>query len=152
MAITQPFPIFMPWKYNKSSNYRDLIYFLCKLLTVFNTNKYPYKFAFISILTLQVTRSVSCLDSLYNIWWSAGGYIVHFVIYYRYYIVSSDLYTLYFSILCDFAGATKCYDALSSDLLRNTLVSFVQLGIIKARKTWVHYHFSYYVGIFLYFL
>lgn len=32
-------------------------------------------------------------------------------------------------------GATKCYDALSSDLLRNTLVSFVQLGIIKARKT-----------------
>ncbi|XP_044147542.1 dihydroxyacetone phosphate acyltransferase-like isoform X1 [Bufo gargarizans] len=31
-------------------------------------------------------------------------------------------------------GATKCYDALSSDLLRNTLASFVQLGIVKANK------------------
>ncbi|KAM3931169.1 dihydroxyacetone phosphate acyltransferase-like [Leptodactylus fuscus] len=32
-------------------------------------------------------------------------------------------------------GATKCYDALSSDLLRNTLASFVQMGIVNARKT-----------------
>ncbi|XP_075720461.1 dihydroxyacetone phosphate acyltransferase-like isoform X2 [Rhinoderma darwinii] len=32
-------------------------------------------------------------------------------------------------------GATKCYDALSSDMLRNTLAYFVQLGIVKARKT-----------------
>ncbi|XP_073528913.1 dihydroxyacetone phosphate acyltransferase-like isoform X2 [Phyllobates terribilis] len=32
-------------------------------------------------------------------------------------------------------GATKCFDALSSDFLRNTLASLVELGIVKVRKT-----------------
>ncbi|XP_044144688.1 dihydroxyacetone phosphate acyltransferase isoform X1 [Bufo gargarizans] len=32
-------------------------------------------------------------------------------------------------------GATQCYEALSSDMQKNTLASFVQLGIIKARKS-----------------
>ncbi|XP_073401196.1 dihydroxyacetone phosphate acyltransferase-like isoform X1 [Dendrobates tinctorius] len=33
------------------------------------------------------------------------------------------------------SGATKCFDALSSDFLRNTLASLVHLGIVKVRKT-----------------
>lgn len=32
------------------------------------------------------------------------------------------------------AGATQCYEALSSDMQKNTLTSFVQLGIMKAGK------------------
>lgn len=32
------------------------------------------------------------------------------------------------------AGATQCYEALSSDMQKNTLTSFVQLGIMKAVK------------------
>ncbi|XP_056422988.1 dihydroxyacetone phosphate acyltransferase-like isoform X2 [Hyla sarda] len=39
-------------------------------------------------------------------------------------------------------GLTKCYDALSSDLLKNTLASFVQLGIITATKTSSGTYFS----------
>ncbi|KAM4040273.1 LOW QUALITY PROTEIN: dihydroxyacetone phosphate acyltransferase-like [Anomaloglossus baeobatrachus] len=31
-------------------------------------------------------------------------------------------------------GATKCFDALSSDFLRNSLASLVQLGIVNVRK------------------
>ncbi|XP_069625377.1 dihydroxyacetone phosphate acyltransferase-like isoform X2 [Ranitomeya imitator] len=33
------------------------------------------------------------------------------------------------------SGATKCFDALSSDFLRNTLASLVHLGIVKVSKT-----------------
>ncbi|XP_071988215.1 dihydroxyacetone phosphate acyltransferase-like [Engystomops pustulosus] len=31
-------------------------------------------------------------------------------------------------------GATKCYEALSSDIQKNTLASFVQLGILEVSK------------------
>ncbi|XP_069810283.1 dihydroxyacetone phosphate acyltransferase-like isoform X2 [Dendropsophus ebraccatus] len=40
------------------------------------------------------------------------------------------------------SGASKCYDALSSDLLRNTLASFVKLGIVKVSKTSSGTYFS----------
>ncbi|XP_071997209.1 dihydroxyacetone phosphate acyltransferase isoform X2 [Engystomops pustulosus] len=39
-------------------------------------------------------------------------------------------------------GATRCYDALSSDFLRNTLASFVHLGIVKNNKTSSGAYFS----------
>ncbi|XP_066452239.1 dihydroxyacetone phosphate acyltransferase-like [Eleutherodactylus coqui] len=39
-------------------------------------------------------------------------------------------------------GATKCYDALSSDLLKNSLASFAQLGIVKSKKTYNGTFFS----------
>ncbi|XP_075049347.1 dihydroxyacetone phosphate acyltransferase-like [Mixophyes fleayi] len=33
------------------------------------------------------------------------------------------------------AGSSSCFDALSSDMLKNTLATFVQLGIVKAIKS-----------------
>lgn len=33
-----------------------------------------------------------------------------------------------------FAGASQCYDALSSELQKNALAAFVRLGVVEKKK------------------
>lgn len=44
-------------------------------------------------------------------------------------------YTISNSLFCVFTGASSCYESLSSDMLKNSLASFVKLGVVEASKS-----------------